>query len=54
MDMNMPITDGYWATMRIRKREMLTRRYDSVIAMTAYEIEGDKEKCIECGMNEYF
>lgn len=50
MDIQMPIMDGYTATMEIRKRS----QYNEVpiIAMTADAMTGIKEKCIEVGMND--
>jgi hypothetical protein len=51
MDIQMPLLDGLSTTRRIRA----DRRFDSlpVIAMTAHAMNGDKERCLEAGMNGY-
>ena len=52
MDVNMPQMDGYATTRLIRK---LPEPYCSltIIALTADAMQGDKERCIEAGMNDY-
>ncbi|TDZ34781.1 Two-component system protein A [Colletotrichum spinosum] len=53
MDVQMPILDGYDATKLIRKDSIDVVRKVLVIAMTASAIQGDREKCLAAGMNDY-
>lgn len=60
MDMQMPVMGGIEATEAIRSREMrrswvVSEEFKSVciIAMTANAMEGDRERCLEAGMNDY-
>ncbi len=51
MDCQMPEMDGYECTQRIRQQEKNFKNY--IVAMTANAMEGDKEKCLDAGMDEY-
>ena len=53
MDVQMPVLDGYDATREIRKHTDHVVRSVMVIAMTASAIRGDRERCLEAGMNNY-
>ncbi len=54
MDVQLPVMDGMTATRAIRKGEAgLERASIPIIAMTAYAMVGDKEKCLEAGMDGY-
>lgn len=53
MDVQMPVMDGYNATKLLRKDPIEEVRKILVIAMTASAIQGDREKCLAAGMNDY-
>lgn len=53
MDCQMPEMDGFLATKEIRKHEVQHGRHIPVVAMTAHAMEGDRERCISAGMDDY-
>ncbi|KAI0536913.1 putative histidine kinase HHK1p [Xylaria digitata] len=53
MDVQMPVLDGYEATKLLRQDPNEEVRSILVIAMTASAIQGDREKCLAAGMNDY-
>ncbi|KAL2021123.1 hypothetical protein VTK56DRAFT_7429 [Thermocarpiscus australiensis] len=53
MDVQMPVLDGYEATKLLRNDALEAVRKVLVIAMTASAIQGDREKCLAAGMNDY-
>jgi PAS domain S-box-containing protein len=53
MDVQMPEMDGLQATAAIRKGEMKSGKHIPIIAMTAHAMAGDKERCLEVGMDDY-
>jgi CheY-like chemotaxis protein len=53
MDVQMPEMDGFEATGQIREHERASGRHLPIIAMTAYAMKGDRERCLEAGMDAY-
>jgi CheY-like chemotaxis protein len=53
MDVQMPVMDGLRATALIREREQTTCKHVPVLAMTAHAMEGDRQRCLQAGMDGY-
>ena len=53
MDVQMPEMDGLTATIAIRERERVTGLDVPILACTAHAMSGDRDRCIEAGMDGY-
>jgi PAS domain S-box-containing protein len=53
MDVMMPEMDGFEATATIRARERVSGDHVPIVAMTAHAMKGDRERCLEVGMDGY-
>jgi signal transduction histidine kinase/CheY-like chemotaxis protein/HPt (histidine-containing phosphotransfer) domain-containing protein len=54
MDVQMPVMDGFETTRQIRSPNSAVRNHQiPIIAMTAHALQGDRERCLESGMNDY-
>jgi two-component system sensor histidine kinase/response regulator len=53
MDVQMPVMNGYDATKAIRAAEQGTGRHMPVVALTAHAMKGDRDICLDAGMDDY-
>jgi signal transduction histidine kinase/DNA-binding response OmpR family regulator len=53
MDVQMPVLDGFQATRKIRELEILIGGHIPIVAMTAYAMKEDMERCRQSGMDDY-
>ena len=53
MDVQMPVMNGFEATQTIRAQEKHSGKHIPIVAMTAHAMKGDRERCLEAGMDGY-
>jgi len=53
MDIQLPIMNGYMATRAIREYELTLSTRTPIVGLTSNALQGDREKCIEAGMDDY-
>jgi CheY-like chemotaxis protein len=53
MDVSMPVMNGHQATQAIRARERQRRGHVPIIGVTAHALKGDREACLQAGMDDY-
>lgn len=53
MDLDMPVMDGVQATLEIRQHDQQSQQHTPIVAMTSYNRDGDRERCLSSGMDDY-
>jgi CheY-like chemotaxis protein len=53
MDVQMPVMDGLQAAQEIRSNEAGTHDRIPIVALTAHAMQGDKQRCLDAGMDNY-
>ncbi|HEV2425791.1 MAG TPA: response regulator [Terriglobia bacterium] len=53
MDVQMPAMDGFQATSAVREKERKSGAHLPIVAMTAHAMQGDRERCLQAGMDGY-
>jgi two-component system sensor histidine kinase/response regulator len=53
MDVQMPEVDGLQATAAIREKEKSSGKHQSIVALTAHAMSGDRDRCLAAGMDDY-
>ncbi len=53
MDIEMPVMDGFTAAGHVREKEKVSGAHTPIVAMTASEIEGGQERCLEAGLDGF-
>ena len=53
LDIQMPKLDGFEVVRRIREREQSTGEHVPVVALTAHAMQGDRQRCLDAGMDDY-
>jgi PAS domain S-box-containing protein len=53
MDIQMPVMDGFQATSAIRSLDCAPRAHTPIVALTAHAMRGDRQRCLDAGMDAY-